>query len=151
VAAAQIGPIADALVIALNNPTPAWPTPFAASRGYLTMQLLETLTGFTCMILSKTRSGEEISKGMIQNDIVYVLVFSQRFTTPPATSTIDALVATIEAVQDTYLKGKTALTVAGLDPVYSLAAGVDPVYDPVLLDEQLLFISIMEITMGAWH
>jgi hypothetical protein len=148
----QFGPIADAIVANLNGGT--WPTGFTAQRGYLTLVLLESLTAFTCVVTPTRRGAELQTKTLLADRPAFIFAFCQNFRAsgPPAAATIDGLIATVEAVQDAYLRSKTVLSVAGvLDPVVSLSADLDPAYDPRWLDEELTFMSLLAVEMGAWH
>jgi hypothetical protein len=150
----QVAAIGDAIVADLT--AQSWPVTTTFSRGYITRLLLESITvgsGLQCVVTPEARQGKLVSRALKQNDLRYGLVFLQRVTSPTPAN-LDALVQTVEAVQDRYT-AKVALApvgVSGLTGCYVIGApNADPLYDQQHLDEQYLFLAVLDVDVEAWH
>lgn len=151
---AQTAAVRDAVVqdmklLLTTNPVePA--TVLTVTASYLATQALEAAGTFQAFVTATSRSAEMIARGIEQNDVKVAVTFLQRFKQPPANQDVDYLVQTVEMFQDAYVK-RRPLTVLGQTFVASGPVDVDPIYDPKLLDELLLFACVLSMTMSCWN
>jgi hypothetical protein len=141
----SIGAIADAVAAEI---TAGWPA-LTVARAYL-HEFDETSTAFHCSVVPSGRTSEQIARNTRQVAPQLTITFSQ-LVANTANATIDPLVATLEAVMDSYSQDRPLAGIAGVQVLGKATS--DALYVPALLDEKSLFVgsfTIDLVTFGSW-